>query len=273
MAIELTSVPTLNLTYKDPDIRAADVGIMSATWAGDARVKVTGEKDKKFRIGFVQLLEKNVMQAIYAKNTRSEVLIAPATMPILDADDTNRYRPFYDNHTSAAKYKPQYVHQTVDGHTSNRRVQMWDEPESEYEWYFNNEADNPLEEFVMNLVFSTYVVARDITAGKGRYDPYNLQILKQWAVVLDRRYGFNTVAGPVVGGVRHCDPLRTNFTLKSHSVAPSVTPTKRGFPLNADAIFQGDVANNVFADHDTARNKFSAGENVKALAAKFGGVR
>jgi hypothetical protein len=34
------------MTYKDPDIRAADVGVMSATWAGDARVKVTGEKDK-----------------------------------------------------------------------------------------------------------------------------------------------------------------------------------------------------------------------------------
>jgi hypothetical protein len=148
-----------------------------------------------------------------------------------------------------------------------------DELESPCEWYFNDEADNPLEEFVINLVFSTYVVARDITAGEGRYDPYNLQILKQWVVVLDRRYGFNTVAGPVVGGARHCDPMQTKFTLTSHSVMPSVVPTKRGFSLNAHALFQADVANNVFTDHDTARNKFSAGKNIKALAAKIGALR
>jgi hypothetical protein len=264
--------PSLVLKYSDPNLRAADLGVQTAQWRGKAGVKVKNENGKTWRIGFAQLLEKNMMQAIYTKHKRSEVLISPATMPVLDADDNPAYRPFYDDNTaSKAINRPKDVSTTVGQPEIDVEVGMWDEPESDYDWWFNGDATDPLVEFVMSLQFSTYIVARDITNGGGINDPFVLKILRQWDVVLDRRYEFKVVRDTTQPGLK-ADLTKTTCTIKNPARQPFVNAVNTPeFPKNSTFIFKGSVANDVFTDEDTGIAERSVGELVKARKAMFGG--
>ncbi|MCO8122749.1 hypothetical protein NHH03_13460 [Stieleria sp. TO1_6] len=273
MSFELVGNPTLKLKYSNPNLKKHRVGVQTAEWDGRARVKVKNDHGKKWRIGFVQLLEKNMMMAVYKKTKRSEILLPGKSMPVLDADDNHAYRPFYDDNTVSLEMQPKDVQTSIGTPEKTASIRMWDEPESQYKWWLNDDETNPLEEFVMNLEFSTYIVARDITAGSGIHDPFSLVILKQWSVVLDRRYEFTVVKDAAsLPGIPRADLTKTKCVVKNPMRQPFVVDSTRGFPQNANTIFQGAVANDVFTDDDTLINKKSVGEFVKARAAMWGGT-
>ncbi len=96
MSIELIGTPSLTLKYSDPNLAADEVGVQTAQWDAKAKVKVKDEQGKKWRIGFVQVLHKNTMIAVYKKTKKSEVLKPGKALPILDAPDETNDRPFYD---------------------------------------------------------------------------------------------------------------------------------------------------------------------------------
>jgi hypothetical protein len=271
MSFSFIGNPSLTLAYSTPNLTETNIGIQTAKWQGDARVNVKDEHGTKWRIGFAQLLEKNMMQAVYRNHVRSEVLVNGASMPVLDSDGTANYRPFYDDNTATdIGNRPKDVETTVNNSEQVVRVKMWDEPESDYDWWFNNDENDPIEEFVMNLKFSTYILARDITNGSLDNGPYTVKILKQWAVQLDRRYKF-TVVKKTGGGLR-ADITQSKCVILNPSRQPSVSPSSHQFPQNVDAIFSGQVANDVFVDHDTVSGAKRIGMNVRRLAAMFGGT-
>lgn len=273
MSFEFVGNPKLSLTYSDPNLKSTSIGVQTAEWDGSAQVKVKNDHAKKWRIGFCQLLEKNMMMAVYAKTKRSEILLPGKSMPVLDADDNPNYRPFYDDDSVAIGMQPKDVQTSVGKPEVSVIINMWDEPESHYPWWLGNKLDNPLKEFVMSLAFSTYIIARDITAGSGKHDAFNITILKQWYVVLDRRYEFDVVKDPVSpNNSPRADLLKTKVTIKNPQRQPFVSESTRGFPKNATTIFQGPVANDVFKDDDQPLNKKMVGELVKSRAAMFGGT-
>jgi hypothetical protein len=271
MSFTFQGNPTLRLTYSTPNLREGDLGIQTAKWEGDATVKVKDEHGKKWRVGFAQLLEMNTMQAVYEKHTRSEVLIGNATMPILDSDGTVNYRPFYDDSTANGDKRPHDVETSIGVPEKLARVKMWDEPESDYPWWFNHDETDPLIEFIMNLKFSTYIVARDITGGSSDNGPYVMKILKQWSVMLDRRYEF-TVVKKTGGGPLKADLTKSGCKVINPSRQPMVMGSTRGFPKNSAAIMAGSVANDVFADDDKLTGKRHVGSLVKSRAAMWGGT-
>ncbi len=274
MPFSFNGNPSLVLKYATPVLRADEVSVTTAEWDGKAGVKVKNENGKTWRIGFVQLLEKNMMQAIYTKNKRSEVLISPATMPVLDSDDNPAYRPFYDDNSAGrAIDRPKDVSTTTATPEVDVNVGLWDRPKSDYEWWFNDDFTDPLTEFVMSLQFSTYIVSRNITAGSGINDPYDLRILRQWSVVLDRRYQFNVVRDTSKAQPR-VDLTRTTCTILNPQRQPFVNPVNTPeFPKNSTFIFKGSVANDVFADEDSAIAERSVGELVKSRKAFFESVK
>lgn len=270
MSFEFVGNPTLKLKYSDPNLTANDVGVQTAEWDGKANVTVSNEHGKKWRVGFAQLLERNMMMAIYKKTKRSEILLPGRSMPVLDADANPNYRPFYDDNSVTLAHQPKDVETTPVQPQKAIAIQMWDQPESHYAWWLNNDLDNPLEEFVMNLQFSTYIVARDITNGGGIHDPFILKILKQWHVVLDRRYEFKVVktAG---GGALTADLTKTKCVIRNPMRQPFVTTSAHQFPKNAETIFQGPVANDVYIDDDQPLKGKAMGEFVKSRRELFGG--
>lgn len=273
MSFEFIGNPTLTLKYSDPNLLADDIGVQSAQWRGNATVRVKNEHGKKWRIGFAQLLEKNMMMAVYTKTKRSEVLIPPASMPVLDADDNPDWRPFYDDDGNGLANQPKDV-QTTPGHPQvDTAIRMWDEPESHYDWWHNDDATDPLREFIMSLTFSTYIIARDITNGAGINDPFVVRILKQWDVVLDRRYEFQVVKNTSQPGLK-ADLLKTKCLIKNPMRQPFVKERhQHEFPKNPEFIFKGKVANDVFTDQDDSIKTKTVGEFVKSRAAMFGGVK
>ena len=275
MSLEIMGNPSLVLTYSNPNLREADLGVQTASWDGDASVKVKDENGKKWRIGFAQILKKNMMQAVYTKHVRSEVLVNGATMPVLDSDGTTNYRPFYDDNTATdVNARPKDVETSVLHPESTVRVKMWDEPESDYDWWFNNDETDPLREFVMNQEFTTYVLARDITGGSldnGPYTTDTVKILCQWSVILDRRYEF-TVVKKTGGGPLRADLTKTKCVIINPSRQPTVIRSTHQLPKNYATIFGGQVANDVFVDHDTTTGAKRLGEFVKSRAAIYGGA-
>jgi len=272
MSFEFIGNPTLTLQYSDPNMADDDVGIQSAQWSGKAAIRVKNEHGKKWRIGFAQLLEKNMMMAVYTKTKRSEVLIPPASLPVLDSDDNANYRPFYDDDSVQESMQPKDVQTTLATPQRDVAIKMWDEPESHYDFWCNNDATDPLTEFVMSLQFSTYIVARDITHGAGINDPFILKILKQWDVVLDRRYEFKIVRDTSKPGFK-ADLLKTQCVIKNPMRQPFVKQSLLyEFPKSPDFIFKGSVANDVFEDEDQPLNAKMVGSFVKGRAAMFGGT-
>lgn len=269
MSFSFVGIPSLKLTYTDPNLTAKGIGVQSAKWRGDALVRVQNDHGNLWRSGFVQLLEKNMMMAVYTKTKRSEVLIPPATIPVLDSDDNHNYRPFYDDDTAQPAMQPKDVQTSTGTPSVEAAIRLWDEPESDYEWWSKNDITDPLTEFVMSLQFSTYIVARNITNGAGINDPFNLVILKQWHVVLDRRYEFQVVRDTTKPGFK-ADLAKTKCVIKNPMRQPFVNLSHQmSFPQNANFIFQGSVANDVFTDVDQPIKAKSVGELVKSRAAMF----
>lgn len=272
MSFRFIGNPTLVLKYSTPKLKERSVVVQTAQWEGDAKVEIKNEHGKKWRIGFAQLLEKNMMQAIYTKHKRSEVLTNGNSMPVLDSEGTANFRPFYDDNTvDDVHMRPKDVETSLAQPTAVVQLKMWDEPESPYPWWFNGDETDPLREFVMNLQFSTYIVARDITGGSLDVGPYVMKILRQWSVILDRRYEF-TVVKKTGGGPLRADLTKTKCVVRNPMRNPAVANSSVGFPQNHVAIFQGKVANAVFVDHDAQIAAKSVGEFVKSRAARFGGV-
>ena len=262
MSTELVGQPSLFLKYVDPvfEIKPGSkkVGIQSAEWNGRARVRVKDEQGKKWQIGFVQVLHKNEMVAVYKKTKYAEVLSAGASLPILDGPDEDDDRPFYDGPPEMKEV--QMPANAPAGTESIVETEMYDAPESEYDLFHNGDASDPLEEFVMFLTFSTYVAARNITAGPAAQ--MNLRLLVQWDVVLDRRYRFDLT-----------DPNKPktkadNMNYRQPLIIKPVTILRP-----ADSLLRGQVANEVFEDEVKPRAGVHVSEGVKALAAKFGGVK
>src|SRR5262245_29344232 len=260
MTVELAGIPKLKLKYSDPNITPNKVGIQSAQWEGRATVKVKGEAGKTFRIGFVQILEKNTMMAIYQKTKKLEVLIGGASLPVLDGTKNLGYRPFYDKAPNTkdvvvAQAAPPNSEQSVD-------TTMWDEPESSYKWFHNNDPTDALTEFIMFLQFSTYVAVRDISNGIGL--PILLQPLYQWHVVLDRRYKFDVAPAALGGGVLGADLTNTSWTVENPQRTPFVQKVE-SMQAPPNAIMTGLVANQVFKDDVQPTGKVTVGESIKSL--------
>jgi|GEM_PF-5125788 len=271
MSFSFTGNPKLTLTYSDPELEPDHILLKSAQWSGSATVNVKNENSKKWRIGFVQLLEKNMMQAIYTKHKCSLILINHASMPVLDAHVNPDYRPFYDDYKADWESRPKDVQTSSAQPEVAVPIKMWDEPDISYAWWYNNDGTDPLTEFIMSLQFSTYIVARDITKGGGITDTFDLMILKQWSVLLERRYLFTVNAAVSTSSTLKADLTKTKWEIKNPSLKPSVwEPDQKGFPKNADFIFKGKVANKVFTSDIQTINAKSSGEFVKSRKTLFG---
>jgi len=269
MSVKLNGTPTLQLTYMDPILAADEVKVQSAKWDGGASVCVKDEQGKRWRIGFVQVLHKNVMTALYTKTKKSEMLTGGSKLPVLDGPDGTDWRPFYDkspetkevNMAPTAGAGTQQIVQTI----------MYDRPNSAYDWWHNDDATDPLQEFIMYLTFATYIAARDVTGGAGINHPMKMVFPHQWDVVLDRRFKFKVVRGGAT------DPPRADLTKTKWSVEnPSRVPAVHSHPfilIPDNALLTGKIANDVFRDDIANINAIQVGEGVRALASKFGGLK
>jgi hypothetical protein len=286
MSITLVGKPELKLTYADPRLKSGQVFIRSAEWEGKATFKVTDEFGKTWRIGWVQVLEKNVITAIYKKTIKDEALIPGKLpnneLPVLDSYDNipPMERPFYD------KVDPQETHLVTMGPrprgAAGPSVQqgvttMYDQPESSYPWWHNGDRTDPLEEVVMNLQFSTWIAARDVTSAVPATPPAparrhfwqrrrnapppapvtpQLLLLAQWSVVLDRRFTFEVVEDSDV-------PLKADLTQTTWDV---VNPTRQPVVLRVQnpsqppaVVWTHPVANEVMVDRIRARGAAHVG--------------
>ena len=261
---------SLVLRYSDPNLTSTEVGVQSAQWRGNAHVRVKDEQGKKWIVGFVQVLHKNVMTAVYKKTKVSEILKASKSLPVLDGpdDDPDYDRPFYDNVGEGA-VEVNTPAGAAAGIQSSAVIKLWDEPESHFDWWYNDDPTDPLEEFHMFLTFSTYIGARDVTAGL--LPPMKMTWLRQWDVVLDRRYKFDL----------HRDS--TQATLQANlgrTTCRAENPQKQPFVINhdfrieapANSVLTGPVANDVFTDDIKPVGQRQVGEGIKSIAARFGRI-
>jgi hypothetical protein len=259
MSIDIIGKPSLFLQYVDPvfDIPNQRVVIKSSLWNGRANVRVRNEQGKKWRIGFVQVLHRNEMVALY-KDTRVEEVVNPGhSLPILDGPNDAKYRPFYDGPPEMKKVK--IAANAAQGTEQTVETTMYDAPESPSRWYHNNDVNNPLQEFIMFLTFSTYIVAQDYTGGKN--PPLVLRILKQWDVVLDRRFRFDFT-----------NPLQPRTIIDSVNARQPLISMPPQFDRPSDTLLMGAVANMIFAYQTTPRQNVRVSQSVRGIAARFGGI-
>ena len=261
MPVQLVSA-TLNVSPSDPNKHGKAVGVQSAKWLGNACVRFTNEQGRKFQVGFVQVMEINVMQALYTRTKKTEVLKSGYTLPIRDGSRKVNKLPFYE--TPAAGY-------TIPNNDYQVHISMSDEPESDYDWWHNNDRTDPLTEFVMSMRFQTYVAARDITAGFQLTDPWIMHFLKQWTVTLDRRIEFNVVAR--AGGPK-ADLNETTGT-KVEIINPNRFAQVGEVPnirAPAESLLKSDkVANDAFEDVITPKLGRVISPGIQNIKDRFGG--
>lgn len=263
MAITLSGIPRLTITPSTPNFRMDKVGVQSAEFDAQADVKFTGEVGNKYLVGFVQILEKNMMQAVYRRTTRNEVLKDGKSFPIRDGNKSLQYRPFYGTINPATIVQistdPEQVH-----------VTMSDEPESRFPYWLNDDRGNPLEEFIMDLQFQLYVAVRNISNPASM--TFVMTYLKQWTVSLNCRYQFTVVedhATTLTPGL----PPRPDLLQTTCRVADVRQPTISvvAYPKGPDhrLLELGDVANGSFVDHDVPRGRTVVSSNIQALGSKI----
>ena len=237
MSTEIVGQPSLFLKDVDPVFKikpgSKKVEIQSAEWDGRARVRVKDEQGKKWQIGFVQVLHKNEMVAVYKKTKYAEVLTAGASLPILDGPEEVDHRPFYDGPPEMKEV--QMLANAAPGAETIVETEMYDAPVSDYDLFHNGDPTDPLEEFVMFLTFSTYVAARNITAGSAAQ--MNLRLLFQWDVVLDRRYRFDLT-----------DPAKPKTKADNMNYRQPLILKPVNILRPTDSLLRGQVANEVFKD-------------------------
>jgi hypothetical protein len=269
MTVFCVGRPFLKIKYVEPSIDDALPLVLARVleWRGEASVRVMNEADRWLRIGFVQLLNTNTVEATYTTHRWREVLKPGRTMPLLDGPGGSAFRPFYD-HDKAANvlHRPKDVMLDA-GERADVKVGMWDRPGAGFDLFYESDSNDPLVELHIHQSFSTYVVVRDITDGDGINDAYDVKILKQWSVVVDRRISCN-----VVGTFAALDRQRTRFKVNNPEKAPiveEISENRQSFPPKVDAIFRAAVANGAFAQVGSATDKVQKGDLVKARMETF----
>jgi hypothetical protein len=251
----------------DPDFPLAVARVLE--WRGEATVRVMNEAGRWLRIGFVQLMNTNTVEATYTRNRWREVLKPGRDMPLLDGPGGWDYRPFYDNDGAANHvHRPKDV-DLVAGQSMDVKVGMWDRPGAGFDLFHQQMQNDPLLELHIHQSFSTYVVVRDITDGDGINDDYDIRILKQWSVVVDRRIACN-----VVGTPSNLDRQGTRFKVLNPEKVPNVEEIsvhRQALPPHVSAVFRGAVANEAFQQVSSPLDTVSKGGLVKARMATFTG--
>lgn len=121
-----------------------------ASWDANAKVTVSNEPGKKFKVGFVQVLFENDMVATYTKH-KLKVTCNP--LPVLDSSPG--MLPWYEDSIGDS---PEVV-----GVANNVSVyaKMDDKPEDPFAWSHGPGSD--LEALKYRLKFQTWLCVRDIT--------------------------------------------------------------------------------------------------------------
>ena len=269
MTVFCVGKPFLSIKYVEPslddDMPLALARVLE--WQGEASVRVMNEADRWLRIGFVQLLNTNTVEATYTTHRWRESLNPGRSMPLLDGPGGSAFRPFYD-HDKAPKvlYRPKDVLLDAGGR-ADVKVGMWDRPGAGFDLFYGHDSNDPLVELHIHQSFSTYVVVRDITDGDGINDAYDVRILKQWSVLVDRR-----ISCKVVGTFAALDRQRTTFKVHNPEKAPvveEISEQRQSFPPNVNAIFRAAVANGAFTQVASATDKVHKGDLVKARMDTF----
>lgn len=268
----ILAASNLNLQYVNPQKFVDSVDVRPASWIAQASVTVQNEIGRTWRVGFVQILTHNLVRATYANTEVSEVVTPGANLPVLDGPNSVTHRPFYDDNTATPIERPKDYTNTALAPAQTQQMAMYDRPRSRFAWYHNGALADPLQEVQMNLQFTTFVLARDITMGAGIGAPYTVQVLKEWTVQLQRRYYFNVQAGLNIAGQQMAHIGQTTFRVANPNQRPMIMNTNRGLPANAHGIFTGQIANNVFGLGTTPRNRVRPrGNVVQGLAQIYGG--
>jgi hypothetical protein len=269
MTVFCVGRPFLKIKFVEPSLED-DLPLVRARvleWQGEASVRVMNEADRWLRIGFVQLLNTNTVEATYTTHRWREVLNPGRSMPLLDGPGGNAFRPFYDHDRAAnVLHRPKDVMLDAGGRL-DVKIGMWDRPGAGFDLFYNNDSNDPLVELHIHQSFSTYVVVRDITDGDGINEAYDVKILKQWSVVVDRR-----ISCSVVGTFDALDRQRTKFRVLNPEKTPNVeeiSEYRQSFPPNVSAIFRAAVANGAFTQVGSAKDKVQRGDLVKARMDTF----
>jgi hypothetical protein len=263
----------LNLQNVHPNKLPTFVDVRPASWTANATVNVQNEIGRTWRVGFVQILTRNLVRATYPNHEMSEEMAGAANLPVLDGPNTLTHRPFYDDNTVPMPQRPKDYINTLANPNMNQNIAMYDRPRSRFPWFLNNVVADRLQEVQMDLQFSTFIIARDITAGAAMNAvPYTLQVLKEWTVVLQRRYIFNVQPGLVIAGRQQAQVGQTVARIVNPNQRPQIMHTNNGLPRNVNAVFTGPIANNAFQYGIAARNRARPrGNIVNGLAQMWGG--
>ena len=246
MSIELISGPFVTAHYVDPVRRGVDVLVTGGEWEATATLRVKNEQRKKWRIGFVQVLQKNDVRATYEQHFVDEVRLDGQEFPILDGPKNSNSRPFYDKgppnlfDVEMAANAPLGTHQDVT-------IKLYDRPATPFQWYLHG-ADDPLQAVRCLFKFSIYVVAHNRTEGA---PVGSFLFLHQTNIKLKRAFSFEEAPRPKQ------DPLHglnTKVTVEELGIQPVIKNRGTDIKRPADPLLMGIVANQGVGHKDTPRD-------------------
>jgi hypothetical protein len=256
MSVQLVS-SNLSLTQPEPNLHNRKMGVQSATWDGIASIRFVDEQGKIWRAGFAQVLTESRFTALYTKTRVDEVPKAGIQLPVLDGTIKPDWKPFYYSKpkTGGGSQEisiPANAPAGLAG-AQTATVTMWDEPESEYDWCWDNDLDDTLEEVEMHLRFSTWVAARDM-ARTVRGNPA-ITVLAEWSVLVKRRFKIKKLPAlvPSPDGPQ-LDKDEVVVEVENPTVVPEIlrVPHPQQLP---DGIWTQVTANSAFEDRATERTK------------------
>jgi hypothetical protein len=257
MPVTLVGQPRLRLSNISPIVYSNYVDIRVALWEGTAKIAIDSEYKKTWRIGWVQVVEKMTMTATYRRTILYQAVkpgkLPNDKLPALDsfAGIQYRERPFYNNLTERSNSRTYQVTPgppapprrpgaaAVPSKPSEWTVAMVDRPGGKYDLWLDNDEDDPLEEFLMSLRFTTWVAARDLTSVT--LENEELVLLAQWTIALDRKYTFTVVKDSNSSSLQ-MDSSRTRWIEAIPTNEPIVLRVSTMTPPPA-VVWKKDVAN------------------------------
>jgi hypothetical protein len=162
--------------------RFAEVG--KCGWTLTGRVRFAGEQNKRFRVGFVQVLGVDNVRFTYTRTIVAETHLR--ALPIRDGSKSEP--PFYSKKMEESpKVDGRVVPFAVD-------VKLDDWPKNTVFWFHQDDQTNKLEHVGVHMEFDTWLAVQNITpAGWGDPAPADtLKLLKQWKIVVKYECGVDT---------------------------------------------------------------------------------
>jgi len=245
LSIEIISGPFVTARYVDPEPRGEDVVVAGGEWEAKATLRVKNEQGKKWRIGFVQVLQKNDVTATYEQHFVDEVRLDGQEFPILDGPKNPTSRPFYDKGPPNLSDVEMPANASL-GTYQDVTIQLYDRPSTPFQWYLHGQ-DDPLEAVRCSFKFSIYVVAHDRTEGA---PAGSFLFLHQTNIKLKRAFLFEAAPRPKQ------DPLHgpnTKITVEEPGMEPAIKNRGADIKRPADPLLMGIVANQGVGHKDTPR--------------------